>query len=130
MGLLLLIIPSVLSLSTDTSSWCFSRRRLPVFDNKIEPAAVVPTAAQGEHRAGCAVLVLTIKAKFPLQTPDTIFSKAVIKAGVEKSTRKLSFFRLGKLNSANHKTINVFPNFLSVTHAQSVRLLCALVCKK
>lgn len=73
MGLLLLIIPSVLSLSTDTSSWCFSRRRLPVFDNKIEPAAVVPTAAEGEHRAGCAVLVLTIKAKFPLQTPDDHF---------------------------------------------------------
>lgn len=75
MGLLLLIIPSVLSLSTDTSSWCFSPPCLPVFDNKIEPAAVVPTVTQGEHIAGCIVLVLTIKTKFPLQSPDDHFFK-------------------------------------------------------
>ncbi len=73
MGLLLLIIPSVLSLSTDTSSWCFSSPCLPVFDNKIEPAAFVPTVTQGEHCTGCTVLVLTIKTKFPLQNPDDHF---------------------------------------------------------
>lgn len=75
MGLLLLIIPSVLSLSTDTSSWCFSPPCLPVFDNKIEPAAVVPTVTQREHSTGCTVLVLTIKTKFPLHTPDDHFLK-------------------------------------------------------
>lgn len=75
MGLLLLIIPSVLSLSTDTSSWYFSPPRLPVFDNKIEPAAAVPTVTLGEHSTGCAVLVLTIRTKFSLQTPDDHFLK-------------------------------------------------------
>lgn len=76
MGLLLLIIPSVLSLCTDTSSWCFSPDCLPVFDNKMEPAAVEPTVTQGEHSTGCIVLVLTIKTKFPLQTPDDHFLKS------------------------------------------------------
>lgn len=57
-------------------SWCFSPPCLPVFDNKIEPAAVVPTVALGEHSAGCAVLVLTIKTKFLLQSPDDHFFKA------------------------------------------------------
>ena len=70
MGLLLLIIPSVLSLSTDMISWCFSPPCLPVFDNKIELAAVVPTVTEGEHSTGFTVLVLTIKTKFPLQSPD------------------------------------------------------------
>lgn len=74
MGPLLLIIPSVLSLSTDTSSWCFSSPCLPVFDNKIEPAASVRTKSRGEHSTGCTVLVLTIKTKFPLQNPDDRFS--------------------------------------------------------
>lgn len=47
MALLLLIIPSVLSpLSADTSSWCFSPRRLPVFDNKIAPAASVGSVSK------------------------------------------------------------------------------------
>lgn len=75
MGLLLLIIPSVLSLSADTSSWCFSPHPLPVFDNKIEPAAFMLTVTQGEHSAGCIALVSTIKTKFPLQTPDDRFFK-------------------------------------------------------
>lgn len=43
--------------STDTSSWCFSPPCLPVFDNKIEPAAAAPDVAQGEHSTGCTVLV-------------------------------------------------------------------------
>lgn len=64
-----------LSLSTDTSSWCFSPHCLPAFDNKIEPAAVVLNVMLGEHSTGCTVLVLTIKKKFPLQTPDDHFLK-------------------------------------------------------
>lgn len=47
-----------LPLSADTSSWCFSPHRLPVFDNKIAPAAIVRTAAEGEHSAGCTQLRL------------------------------------------------------------------------
>lgn len=53
-----------LPLSADTSSWCFSPHRLPVFDNKIAPAATVRTASEGEHSAGCTALVTTIKTKF------------------------------------------------------------------
>lgn len=64
-----------LSLSADTSSWCFSPHRLPVFDNKIEPAAFMLTVTRGEHSAGCIALVSTIKTKFPLQTPDVHFFK-------------------------------------------------------
>lgn len=61
------------SLSTDTSSGCFSPPSLPVFDNKIEPAAAVPTETRGEQSTGCMVLVLTIKTNFPLQCPDDRF---------------------------------------------------------
>lgn len=41
----------------------------------MKPALVVPAATQGEHSAGCTVLVLAIKTKFPLQSPDDHFLK-------------------------------------------------------
>lgn len=119
MGLLLLIIPSVLSLSTDTSSWCFSPPCLPVFDNKIESAAIVPTVAQREHSAGCAVLVLPIKTKFPLQSPDDHFLN-----GSDQSWR-------GKVhaNFCTSDEIKQCKSYNPARVARSVLLSFALVCK-